>query len=474
MDRLWVIAAKEVRTRFTDRRLLLIMLAAPLAISTIIGLAFGGLGRSTSPIQHIAVAVINRDQPGASGFSFGAELNGLLVEGKLPANMSSSPTACPQKPTQTDNSAGSSLSLGDLIQGTAFDSAETQRLIDEKSIPAPAGEAGSAQYVEAAARAAVDKGLYAALVIIPTDFSSALSTLSDPRQAPARTTVTVYGNAGQSLAAGIVRSVVDGITSQLVSGNIAIGATFAELAERQPSALASASKLDMGSLFQCAFVPGNDLVRLDDTPVQAAPTDTAGALLVSFGAAEALFFALFTGQWGVLSMYDERRNWTLQRMIASPTPRWAILGGKLVGVLVSVVFQLTALIVALTAVGSLIEGRIVFIWGTDLPKLIIVILAVAACVSGLGMFLAGVLKSVEQANVVSSVLNIGLGVLGGAFGFQLPSQVSAFSLIYWGRQAFEILASGRGEVWLNVIVLLAEGAAMFVIGLFLFNRRFEA
>ena len=51
MNKLWVIAFKDIRTRFTDRRLLLMMFAAPLLISTLIGLAFGGLGRSSSPIQ---------------------------------------------------------------------------------------------------------------------------------------------------------------------------------------------------------------------------------------------------------------------------------------------------------------------------------------------------------------------------------------------------------------------------------------
>jgi hypothetical protein len=75
---------------------------------------------------------------------------------------------------------------------------------------------------------------------------------------------------------------------------------------------------------------------------------------------------------------------------------------------------------------------------------------------------------------VGSVLNIGLGVLGGAFGFQLPRSVAAVSLIYWAREAFEVLASGRGDVSLNILVLFAEGSVMFAIGLFLFNRRFEA
>jgi ABC-2 type transport system permease protein len=173
-------------------------------------------------------------------------------------------------------------------------------------------------------------------------------------------------------------------------------------------------------------------------------------------------------------MYEERKNWTLQRILASPTPRWAVLGGKLVGVFASVLFQLLALALALTLVGSLIEGRLIFIWGNDLVLLGLVLVAVAVAVSGLGLFLAGVLKGIEQANIVGSVLNIALGVLGGAFGFQLPASVAGISLIYWARDAFEILASGRGHVSLNILVLFVQGAVMFAIGLFLFNRRFEA
>ena len=318
MDRLWVIAFKEVRTRFTDRRLLLIMLAAPLAIATIIGLAFGGLGRSTSPIQNIPVAVINHDQPGANGEAFGAILAGLLTQGKLPSGMDSSASSCPQPSASESSSSGSGLTVGELIQGTTFDDAAAQKLVADSTISAPNAAAGSPEYLDAAARAAIDKGTYAAVVIIPANYSVSLASIANPSQAPAAATVTVYANGGQELAGSIVHSVVDSITSQLVSGNIAIGATFAELAASQPAALAGASKLDLGKVFGCAFTPGNDLALLANVPVQASPTSTAGMLLVTFGSAQALFFALFTGQMGILSMYDERRNWTLQRMLASP------------------------------------------------------------------------------------------------------------------------------------------------------------
>jgi ABC-type Na+ efflux pump permease subunit len=474
MDKLWVIAYKDIRTRFTDRRLLLLMLAAPLVVSTIIGLAFGGLGRTSSPIRDIPVAVINNDQPGADGTSFGAMLAGLLTEGQLPADASTSLASCPRNsaPSGSGSTEGR-MTLAELVKGTTLDETAAQQLVAEGKIEPPAVPLGSPDYLSSAAKAAVDKGLYTAVVIIPTDFSTALASLADPRQPQAAATVTVYGNAGDSLSAGIVRSIVDSIIVQMVSGNIAIGATMTEMARLQLAVLPGTSNLDLSKLFVCAFAPGNDLIQLEDKPVQATPTSTAGALLVTFGSAQALFFALFTGQNGILSMYEERRNWTLQRILASPTPRWTILGGKLVGVLVSVLFQLLALVVALTLVGSLIDGHLTFIWGTDIAKLGVVLLAVAVAVSGLGMLLAGVLKGVEQANIVGSVLNMALGVLGGAFGFQLPESVAQFSMIYWARSAFELLASGRGDISLNILVLFAEGAVLFAIGLFLFNRKFE-
>jgi ABC-2 type transport system permease protein len=473
MDKLWVIAFKDIRTRFTDRNVLLIMLAAPVVISTIIGLAFGGLGRNTSPIQNIPVAVINNDQPGADGTSFGAILAGLLTTGQLPVGTSTSLAACPQNSAQSNaGSAEGNMTLAELINGTTFDETVAQQLVAENKIAPPSAPFGSPDYLRSTAQAAVDKDIYNAVVFIPADFSTALTSLADPRQPQSVTTITVYGNAGEDISAGIVRSVVDSVIAKLTSGNIAIGATLTEMAKQQPAALASVSSQTLSKLFVCAFSPGNDLIRLASIPVQATPTNTAGTLLVTFGSAQALFFALFVGQNGILSMYDERRNGTLQRILASPTPRWIVLGGKLIGVMVSVLFQLIVLALALTLVGSVLEGRFVFIWGTNLIMLGLLLLATTVAVSGLGMLLAGILKGIEQANLVGSVLNIALGVLGGAFGFQLSRSIAQFSLVYWARNAFDLLAAGRGDISLNILVLFIEGAAMFGIGLLLFNRRF--
>ena len=43
MSKIWTIAWKDIYATYTDRNLVLVMLAAPLAVATIIALAFGGL-----------------------------------------------------------------------------------------------------------------------------------------------------------------------------------------------------------------------------------------------------------------------------------------------------------------------------------------------------------------------------------------------------------------------------------------------
>ena len=142
----------------------------------------------------------------------------------------------------------------------------------------------------------------------------------------------------------------------------------------------------------------------------------------------------------------------------SPTPRGVILGGKLVGVFVTVLFQLSILLLALTVVGSIVQGELVSIWGPDLGRILVVLLAAALAVAGHGMFTA---------------ITFAMAVLGGAFGFRLPEPVSRLSLVYWGREAFDLLATGPGTVGLQVLVLVLYGVVLYLIGLMLFSRRLE-
>lgn len=471
MRKLLAIAWRELYTRFTDRTLFIILLLAPLGISSIVGLAFGGLDSGASPVEHIPVAVINQDE-GAQGVgALGASVSRLLVEGQLPAEQQESLSRCASESVE---GAPPGPSLETLIDGEILDHGLAAELVAAGEIEAPASTGGGSGYLLEAGRAAVDIGRFTVLVVIPPDFTRSMTELAHPGLAPGSVKMELYANRGRRLAAGIVHSVVEGVTSQMASGNIAIGVTLNELAARSPAALPGMDSEELGTRFACAFSPGGETVSLDIRPVQsAAQENPAGGILVAVGSAQGMFFALFTGQFGILSLYQERKNWTLQRLIASPTPRWAILGGKLVGVMASILFQLIVLGLALTLVGGLMAGRLLFIWGENFALLACLLLAVATAVGGLGMMLAGILRSIEQANIVVSVLNIALGVLGGTFGFSLPVQVAGISLIHWGREAFQLLAAGQTDVDLHLAVLFGQGALLFTLGLIIFNRRFE-
>jgi ABC-type transport system involved in multi-copper enzyme maturation permease subunit len=482
MYKIWTIAWKEIYLRFTDRNLLLIMIATPLAISTIVGLAFGGLGGGDIPIRDIPIAIVNHDSGISGGYNFGEVYVTLLVEGEP-----GSAEGTPLPPCDLANAgatdvgevaAAGGVTLFDLTEAVAFDAATARDLVASEEVPAPMGtnDEDSDAYVDAVARSAVEGGVYTAAVFIPPGFTENLTGFAEDGAQDAAPQVTVFANTGQPISAGIVHSIVEGITNQLLTGTITIAATFGQVVEDlgPQAAGGAASSMDFATAFSCAFTPASNTIQLEASSVGSSEDQNlASLLLVSVGSAQAMFFALFTAQFGVLSMYDERRQWTLQRLITSPTPRSYILAGKLIGVFVSVLFQLLVLMIALSVVGSLMEGTPTLIWGSDLLAIGLVLVAASLAVSGFGMFLAGIATTPEQGQLFGSVLNMGLAVLGGAFGFTLPRQIAAISLLYWGRDAFDQLATGGSQIGLNVLVLAGQGLALYLIGLILFNRRFK-
>ena len=68
MKKAWIIARKDLIIRFRDRWGLLFLVLTPLALTTIIGFAFGGFNDNTAELR-ILVAIINHDQ-GLRGADF--------------------------------------------------------------------------------------------------------------------------------------------------------------------------------------------------------------------------------------------------------------------------------------------------------------------------------------------------------------------------------------------------------------------
>ncbi|MAS32594.1 MAG: hypothetical protein CL610_01220 [Anaerolineaceae bacterium] len=462
MDKILTITRKELFTTFTDRNLLMLMIAAPLAISTIVGLVFGGFGDSGGlSLSDIPVAVANldegADQQGQS-VNYGNVLTGILI---------------PQADAETDSMAGQTECT--LVQETGETTTFNTSLGDLLA-------AESVSDIEAA-RAGVENGDYSVLVVIPPDFSASLSPQISPmgnlQTAREPAAIEVYANSGDAIEGTIVRSIVEGFTNRLLTGNIAIGASVSSLIQQNPAAaLRLSSEVndpEIAGVFACGFTDALSTVVLDPQPVEVEQRSRSVTtlILVQTGSAQAVLFALFAGQFGVLSIINEQRAGTLQRMLVSPTPRHIIIMGKLVSTVVMVIVQILILLVALTVISSIVERELTFIWGSNIIAIAAVIFTLALSVAGLGVLLMGLARTPEQVGPVGAILNILMGAVGGAFGFMPVFPVAYLSLIYWGTDAFTKLSAGNNDIGINLLALLIGGSVFFAVGLFLFNRRVE-
>lgn len=545
MSKILTFAQKELYSVFRDRNLILIMFLTPIVLSTIMGLAFGGLGGSDATgLVEIPIAIVNLDE----GFDFGAQIPAADDDGQLPSlndlefeiggetvNVGSLLLQNENMTVQDEDLelSGVNFNFGeqltnillaetvtatetssDTVGVSAFNFDDlTCPLVDEEDGADSDSQFGfdgtladlfAATVLDdpAVARSGVDTGEYVAAIIIPSGFSGALSPTfgftdsADSADSATSTSsegaVQIYANSGQSIRASIVRAVVEGIVNQFVRISVAIDAFFGSAFDVIASELVT-SNLDLAAIdadaltagfesvdssvlepLGCMILPDAGNIKLTRQPLDSTQEGSAfGFIMVILGSAQAIFFALFTGIFGMNSIYDERQNWTLQRLFASPMPRSYILIGKMLGNIVVVAAQLTILFLAFTVIASLVEGVPTFIWGTNVLLLMAVILAISLFVSGLGVLVVGLAKTQEQVQTFGPVVSAGLGAIGGAFGFRLPPQVAGFSPVWWGTEALKKLAAGETDIVMPLAILLGSGLLFFAVGSFFFKRRME-
>lgn len=452
MNRIWTIAWKEIFLTYSDRSFLLI-LVTPLILSTIIGFAFGGISGSTLNIEAIDVAIVNLDEGTTANnqtFNYGDLFTAIFI------------------PSETAAADANQCVIDGAVQPT--EEQPLSEIIRAVALSSPD-----------AARTGVDDGTYQVAVIIPPDFSQNLAPLVganvDDTPRP-KTTLEIYASSGDALSGNIVRGIVTGISQQFVTGNVAVAATLntliAESQVRPGFAVRFLAAQATGTFqpdFSCAFSNALNTVTIQNQPLTAIQKQSNFVqILVQIGSAQALFFALFTSLFGLLSVYDERKNGTLQRMIVAPMPSSYILIGKILGNYLNVLLQVVLLMLGLTLIASFVEGKLLFIWG-DIAWVSVLVVVISLSVSGVGSIIVGVARTPQQAQVVGPLINSGFAILGGAFGFTLPAIVGQFSPIYWGSQAFLSLANGNTDIGLNLLLLLAQGGVMFIVGSWLFNKR---
>jgi ABC-2 type transport system permease protein len=429
------IAWKDLYTTFRDLNAVAYLVALPIVISVIVGLAFGTGGDVS--IDAVPVGVVNQDQgvtlPDGHSLNLGETLEQAFVPSGDPAQ--DAPFAA----------------IHDLVDGAAYDDAERAR--DE-----------------------IASGDLAALITISdADFTAHALSGSAPGD------VAIFYDSGRSVGPSVVRSIVSAITNGMNSVILAQRLGPAALAELGAAAGADETTIAgaaAGLSAEAMSIAEAAPIRLDKVNLQGE-TRSFDAMQY-FAPSMAILFMTFAIGAGATTIRLERERWTLQRVLTTPTPRWAFMSGKLLGMYGTGLAQMTMLIVATTLVARLM-GRQHSVWGTDVAAIVLLVLAVVFAATSLGLLVAALSRTAEQASTYSSIVTLVLGMLGGSFVpiENLPDALSwlpRLTLNYWGIRGFYGVATGEESlsgIGANLLALVVIGVVLFAASLWRINRRGE-
>jgi ABC-2 type transport system permease protein len=265
-----------------------------------------------------------------------------------------------------------------------------------------------------------------AVVVIPAGFDAALLG------AGAR--IEIIENPDRPVQAGVVGSIVDGLTAEI---------------ERTRLLAAAGGQLgippDPGA-------PAADIELAREFP--AGPGLGTNARLM---AGMAIMFVFFTVMFGVTTLLNEKEDGTLARLLAAPIPRDAILGSK---ALVSYVLGVLATMILLITATLLMGAE----WGPWLGVLTLVLAAVLTAVA-LMAIVAGIAKTAEGAGAAQSIIAVGLALLGGSWfpvsGEGVLGFLARLTPHFWFLDGLEDLAGASS--WTVIAPAVAALAVIAVV-----------
>jgi len=399
MKKLLYIARNELLLLRKDRMAAIWMIVLPLAMTTIMGLIFGGLGGGSEAVV-IDLPVVDHD---------GGEMATVVL---------------------------------DILSQTENLQVETE-------------------YDEETARQLVVDGKRAGAMIIPPDFSAAITS----GQPTALELIVAPGGQTAPLLEGMVR----GVASAFSNVQTTVEVAFSEVQRATGS-----YDLDYEGI--AGRVVATALERLEDPPVRARITTVGGTEDEEFDIFDqvvpgyAVMFAMFTVLSAAGGILEEKERGTFKRLLIAPIPQWSLLGGKLLAQFLMGVGQITLMF---------IFGALVFHvqLGDSLLGLLLITLATCWATTSLGILLVSVIRSRKQIHPITTLVILGSSAIGGSWFplFMMPKavqQMARITLVAWAMEGYNrlmILGGSLADVWVDIGVLVLYGAICFGVGLKLFR-----
>ena len=398
------IALKDLRVWTRDPSALGILLAMPALLIVILGAALGGIMSGGG--ARIPVAIINLD---------------------------SRPFALHQ-----DQAAKLENSLSDSKRIRALFAIEHTRDL-------------------AGATKRVGDGSLAAALVIPAGFSNALGQ--------GTIKLKVLTDPGSQTSAGIWESIVRSVAVRYSAVVVVVRTTMEAVQRANSPALSQGG--GAGAVVGYAVSEGSRDDALDGVKVtdSIAATGNKVSAIDYYSLSMTAMFLMFGAMFGANSTIRERVEQTMARMLASPTSRSAIVGGKMLGIFILGICQF-AVLYAFTAFVLHVN------WGGNPLATTAVAIAEMAAVTGLATLLGSVAKTQRAVGGIGPLVIQIQAAIGGAF-FQisiLPAWIQPIkylSVVGWamtGWQRVQVQGAGLAGVVGPCAALFGFALAFYAFG----------
>lgn len=231
--------------------------------------------------------------------------------------------------------------------------------------------------------------------------------------------------------------------------------------------------LEVSKKLQAPANAKNAGTQLKMTSIVGAKKDT-NLFLIQAIAGVAIMMLLFSVSGLAAGMLDEKESGTLKRLLYSPLKPNAILFGKMLTAITVSIAQLTVMFVFSWLAFSLDITK-------NLPALVMMVIATAFAVSGIGIFLASLAQTRAQAQGLGTLVILTMSAIGGSMIplFVMPAimqKIAVISINYWGIQGFyDIFWRGLPamEIVPRALVLMGMGIVLTFVSVQFFNRNVQ-
>jgi ABC-2 type transport system permease protein len=315
------------------------------------------------------------------------------------------------------------------------------------------------------ARADVDSQKAGVALIIPADFSEQFSVLNG------QATIELYKDPTLTLGPGIVQSILSQFMDNMSGAKVAVDVVTRQAGSTDPALIGQVVSQYMAS------TPGRDpstaLLDIQPTTTNSQPANSLVTIVAPIMGWLMIFYAFFTGASTAQSILREDEDGTLPRLFTTPTTHATVLGGKFLAVGLTVVVQMTVLLL----LGHLFFG---INWGALLPVALVTLGTILAAAT-FGIFLNSLLKNTKQAGLIFGGLLTVLGFVGGLPVIAAGSssvdtfvKVSLIEPVGWAVQGMLKVMKGSQvqDVLLTFVVLVTWSIAFFAIGVLRFQKRY--